>query len=395
LGYIPKQPLIEEKKYDTSLTKAQNYHIMLKHLLKGIHEVQSDVSKRQNYPLKIGYHYKYVTLHTPIAFIIADTQGADKLCGRYLSYSTAVSRIHRTCKCTTELAADVTQQCAWVTMQEMMDVIHRNDKDLLMQYSQQYIPNHAFDGVDFGPNSGGIYGATPSDILHGIKLGIIHHILNLMHDLDMSPTSKHHFNVATTKLMPHFRQTCSSLYPRTYFPNGLSSLTSKTAEESVGVLFVTFIHLASKLGTEAFYLKKNFTVAREKQYFNVFDFILIFIQWLSSTELYWKIDDKATMHKACKIIQYFIKFLTSSFVRSSQQNWNVSKIHKLLHIPSLITFFGSPSNYDSAACKKMQKQIAKRPGRKAQKRHDTFDQQAASEKPKCQVAYFFSCAHAK
>jgi hypothetical protein len=110
----------------------------------------------------------------------------------------------------------------------------------------------------------------------------------------------------------------------------------------------------------------------------VFEFLLITLQWLSKNENYWDASDTRMKEEAQENIKAFIEFLTAKFQRSSQQNWNISKVHELLHIPSLISLFGSPANYDSAACEQMHKDFAKQPGRKSQKRNETFDQQAAS-----------------
>jgi hypothetical protein len=378
LGYIPVLPVIEDKQQKNSLTKAQIYHIYVKHLLKDIIDLQSNVVKCQNFPLRIGSCYKCVTLCMPIAFIIADTQGADKLCGRYLTYSTAVARVHRACKCPSQQAADTTQKCVWVTMEEMMDIIQSQDKNLMAEYSQQYLPNHAFDGIDFGANPYGVYGATPYDILHGMKLGIVQHTLNMLHDQDMNPTSRHAVDLATTKLMPYFRQGGTSSYPRLYFPNGLSTLTNASGEESVGILFMTYIHLSTKFGHQAYSNHNHkFTMMKGIKYIKIFEFLLVFIEWLSSSREYWNVNDKQAMKKALSNIYGFVRYLTSNFERDSKQKWNISKIHELFHVPQLITSYGSPINFDSSANERMHKVIAKQPGRRSQKRIDSFDYQCA------------------
>jgi hypothetical protein len=281
LGYIPEHPKIQDRRENNSSTTSQNYHIMVQHLLKDIHDLQTNVEKCKNFPLRIGNYYKYVTLCLPIAFIIADTQGADKLCGRYLCYTNAVKRIHRACTCGPEQAADTSQKCVWVTMEEMMKVIDSKDEVLMDRYSQQYLPNHAFNGIDFGSNSHGIYGATPYDILHGLKLGIIQHILKVLHDQDMNSASKHAVDIATTTLLPYFRQSATASYPRLHFPNGLSSLTNVSGEETFGVLFLTYIHLSTKSGSQAYsHRNDTLSVAKLIKYWKIFEFLLIFTQWI-------------------------------------------------------------------------------------------------------------------
>jgi hypothetical protein len=379
LGYVPELPLIEERRENTSLTKAQNYHKMLKHLLQGVVDMQNDLSKRQMFPLRIGKYWKYVTLHIPVAFFIADTQGADKLCGRFLSYSASVSRIHRACRCAGKDASDTSKaSCYRVTMAEMMRVIESNNKELLMNYSQHYLPDHAFAKLDFGLCPHGIYGATLSDILHVIKLGIVHHLLNVLHDQDMTASSKHQVDLATKQLMCHLRQSSTSQFYRLCFPNGITSLANTTAEELVGVMFISFVLLQTSNGLKAFQVNEKFTTSHAASYCRAFEFLLIFIEWMSHPGAYWaKENGTEPYRKALNIIKLFIEYLKTNFQRESKHNWNISKIHDLLHIPWTIKMFGSPANYDSSACERMHKQTAKQPGRRCQKRHETFDKQAA------------------
>ena len=71
-----------------------------------------------------------------------------------------------------------------------------------------------------------------------------------------------------------------------------------------------------------------------------------------------------------------MNFINKTF-KHEKQGWNISKFHELLHVPRLITLFGAPSNFDSGPCERMHKEVAKQPGRRSQKRHETFSYQAA------------------
>ena len=52
-------------------------------------------------------------------------------------------------------------------------------------------------------------------------------------------------------------------------------------------------------------------------------------------------------------------------------------MHELLHLPRFKSLFGAPSNFDSGPCERMHKEVAKHPGCRSQKRHETFSYQAA------------------
>jgi hypothetical protein len=73
-----------------------------------------------------------------------------------------------------------------------------------------------------------------------------------------------------------------------------------------------------------------------------------------------------------------LDLITSDFNRNKGQGWNISKMHELTHITRLIDMFGSPANYDTGPCERMHKEVAKKPGRAAQKRHETFTLQSAT-----------------
>ena len=377
LGYIPESPRISEKNPAPGV-KARNYHTMLEFVLKDVVATQKDPIILKDFMLRIDNVVKKVNLHIPVAFIIADTQGADKLCGRYLVYKDNVQRLHRSCMCIPSDATATHKKCEWVDMDMMMDIIERGEKEELMKYSQQHIPLHAFRNINFGSNPHGIYGATPNDILHGVKLGIIKYVLEIFLDEDLNSAARFHLDDALSTTLPHLKQGGNSQFPRLYFPNGICSLTNTTAEEFVGIMFVTYLLCITKQGQNAVAKSEKMSIARINIYISLFEKLLIFLTWMSNSDGFWKIQDTRSKNRATKKIEALVTFITLNFTRESKQNWNISKMHELMHITKLIDMFGCPSNFDSSACERMHKDIAKKPGRKTQKQHATFTLQAAN-----------------
>jgi len=377
LGYIPESPKCSEKTPSPGV-KARNYHTMLEFVLKGILEIHANPSILDSFPLRIGNFVKKVNLRVPIAFIIADTQGADKLCGRYLVYKDNVHRLHRSCKCIPSDATDTENKCEWVDMDEMMNVIERGDKDELLNYSQHHIPLHAFRNIDFGSNRHGIYGATPNDVLHGMKLGIIKYVMEIFLEEELNVSARHHLDKALKKTLPHLKQGGNSQFPRMYFPNGICSLTNTTAEELVGIMFVTYLLCNTQLGRDALSMSDKMSIARINMYVALFEKIFIFLAWMSSKNGFWDINDTRAKRRASKKIDALVTFICENFTRESKQNWNISKMHELMHLPKLIEMFGSPMNSDAASSERMHIEIAKKTGRKTQKHHRTFTMQAAT-----------------
>jgi hypothetical protein len=263
-------------------------------------------------------------------------------------------------------------------MDDMMDLIDRGDNDELQSFSQQYIPNHAFRNIDFGANSHGIYGATPIDVLHGLKLGIIKYLLEVFLEEDLNPAARHSLNEALNETLPHLKQGGDRNFPRLYFPNGVTSLKNITAEEFLGILFVTYLLCITTQGRNALSKSEKMEIARINMYVKLFERVLIFNSWLTHSASFWQLQDNRSINRFSKAIVTLINFITENCERKSSQGWNISKLHELLHVTRTIHMFGSPMNYDSGCCERMHKDVAKKPGRQSQKRHATFTLQSAN-----------------
>ena len=161
---------------------------MVKFVLKGLIKASKNPTMLNDFNLRIGDIPKRVHLHLPVAFVVTDTQGADKLCGHYLVYKKAVSHIHRACDCSGKNSSSTTKKCQFVTMENMMNYIKDDDKNSLISASQHCISDHAFQDVSFGDNDGGICGATPNDTPHGVQLGVVLYMLQIFHK-ELNPAS--------------------------------------------------------------------------------------------------------------------------------------------------------------------------------------------------------------
>jgi hypothetical protein len=380
VAYVPAVPDLDVATNAVGATNARNYHTMLEYLLQDLIALHANPSQFDNFPLRIGNHVKLVNLRFPVAFIISDTQGADKLCGRYVSYNDRIKRLHRSCLCSPANATNTTDQCVWVDMGAMMAVTERADKAELNLYSQYYIPSHAFRYVDFGNNPRGIFGATPYDILHGLKLGIIEYILEIFLKDELNDSMRHHLDQALKETLPHLKQGGSNQFPRIYFPNGISSVRNPTAEENVGILFVIYVLSVTSQGRQAILSNiDKFSVARLNIFQSIFEKLLTFEAWMSKKSGYWKLgNDPRAKNRASRSIKDLMKYICDNFTRKSNQDWNLSKMHELMHVTHFIDQYGSPCNYDAGPCERMHKDVAKRPGRLSQKRHATFTLQAAN-----------------
>jgi hypothetical protein len=265
-------------------------------------------------------------------------------------------------------------------MDEMMEVMERNDKEELNSFSQYYIPGHAFRYINFGVNPRGIFGASPYDVLHGMKLGIIQYILEIFLSDELNEAMRHNLDQALKETLPYLKQGGNSQFPRLYFPNGITSVKRITGEESLGMLFVNYILSVTGQGREAVLCEvEKFSAARYNVFKSVFEKILLFMAWMTKPEGYWMLGNQTRgRNRATTSIKSMMEFICENFSRKSNQDWNISKMHELLHITHFIDQYGSPTNYDAGPGERMHKDFAKKPGRRSQKRHATFTVQAAN-----------------
>ena len=93
LGYVINQSKFN---YNNSLQKAKDYHAALSKILEGLAKLQ-----QSGVEWKLPYNGKVhdVNLKLPILFIIGDTEGHDKLAGRYLSRNKKVKQMCCYCDC--------------------------------------------------------------------------------------------------------------------------------------------------------------------------------------------------------------------------------------------------------------------------------------------------------
>lgn len=380
LGYIPGDEVV----YDESKVKGtsqRNYHKYLSILLKGVLDIHNNPTILENHYVRIGNQVRKRNIHIPVAFIMADTQGADKLCGRYISYGNNVARIHRTCYCNTATCSDLSISCTWVEADQMLQTVQHGSEAERQQVSMQHLPKFALKDVDFGENPHGIFGATPNEILHGIKLGLIKYLLDDVLFSELSQASKDGLYQACTNWLPFLRcQSISSSYVRFYFPKQLTSLSNCTADETFAIFFMLFLLMNSSHGQAAFLLSPKMTRKRMQQYVFMFEWVLCYVCFLSSKQIYRSLivegDNSVLVKKTSEMVAY----MSIYFPRTSEekQGWNLSKIHELRHYATFIEMFGCPSNFDTGPCECMHKEFAKKPGRKSQKRHATFTMQAAN-----------------
>jgi len=166
LGYIPNQDLIG--KSSSPQSKVQDYHAMLEHIFEQIYEAQGTGGIPWCFDFGSGKHN--VVLQVPAMLFLGDTEGQDKLVGRYSNRSAQIARLCRYCSCPTDKTDDPYVKYTYVKQRVVEKYIQKNQIESLRQMSHYMIRN-AVHRLHFCDQERGIHGATPFEIVHTVQLG--------------------------------------------------------------------------------------------------------------------------------------------------------------------------------------------------------------------------------
>jgi hypothetical protein len=120
-----------------------------------------------------------IRAHFKLSLVIGDTEGHDKVCTHYCSYSSNIKRVSRDCDIPQSECDDPDSTCNFVVMDEIkqivkdqMDVLNaipRRDigeaRDNLREISQVPVMSAFFD-FDYCGDPHGIFGSCPFERLH-------------------------------------------------------------------------------------------------------------------------------------------------------------------------------------------------------------------------------------
>ncbi len=122
----------------SSHQKAIDYHHMIEFILDEFKECQ-----QENLPFRLSLNNQNydINLKIPVLYIIGDTEGLDKICGRY----TSRNNIQRPCRCCDYLFAETDNpefKFKLNNHNKMMKVIRKGSKASLREISQHNILMH-------------------------------------------------------------------------------------------------------------------------------------------------------------------------------------------------------------------------------------------------------------
>jgi hypothetical protein len=165
LGFIPNQSNIEAVK---PIEKAQDYHYILGFILGSLRQAQE--SNGIAWCFKYRNQFYNVVMKVPILFVIGDTEGHDKLCGKYTNRVVS-KHLCRYCDCPRDRTGRAHTTFQYIKASQIAKLVSQKDENQLKQMSYHCVEN-CFTNLTFCDPKFGINGATLAELLHLVQHGI-------------------------------------------------------------------------------------------------------------------------------------------------------------------------------------------------------------------------------
>ena len=384
-GFLPKAKLSSAQN-QTSMKQGdnvRNYHSQLYAVLRSMTIAGPHLT---NVSLPIGPNgIMKVDVITCILYVIQDMQEGDMLCGRYGSHGSGIQRHCRACDVNHEHLDNPNVLCSFLEAHAIADIAQNPDVAVRKRWSQHQL-NNVFDYVPMADPTRGIYGATPVETMHAFRKGMIEVVTFLVLE-NVPPSKLAALDALAIRFHKTHRQTIRNTYPATDFSQGITNLTKISAAERLGLVFLFVILAQYNEGWQI--LESTFEARRAKAtlleenaeavpepavnlpaVIAVFEAMLCFDQWLNQAT-YWT----AQHHAESKlVVQQAIRTLMQMCVDDiplpKGKSWKFPKFHELLHLLDNMERFGAPVNYCAQRPESLLIPVAKKPGRRAQKRHN-------------------------
>ena len=353
------------------INKAQDFHAQLDTILKSYLPLEAngmlwDLHYR-------GKLYRNVELVFWTVMVRADTDEAEKHCGKYRSRSGFVKHLCRYCHCPNEETDDHMADYEAKTMTEIREMIRRKDKEGLKAISQHFIDN-AWYKLRFDPTrKTSIHGACPSEMLHALLLGIFLYVREGFFD-QIGPTSQlaKDIDALAQQYGELIGRNSERNLPGCKFSHGIKQKKKLMAMEYRGVLLLIAVVLRSTKGIELLRDSAHFaTPALRKDWILLVETLLQWETFLNKREM-----DLHVVHRLERKHRYIMYLLKKILKRSQGMGLRIMKFHAILHMADDIKLYGVPQEHDTGANESGHK-VTKVAAKLTQKNMRTFEIQTA------------------
>ena len=431
LGYIPDltQDTITDRNFevdevqDTEIVseqvqKRRDYHHALKHIIQGIIDAENSDGILWDYVDSRNNIHKYC-LKFSLMFVIGDALGNDKLCDRFMSYSSKTKYLCRDCDIPTSKIEDIGYQCQFIERKNLLNM----SESELKKRSYYKVCNNAFDYCKFGYDKYGINGCTPIEYLHQFQLGVLKKIVDVFFNSITSSGLKV-LDEVTKYIAINWHRQSNKDYPDLQpFKDGLQK-KKLSGDEVVAQVFIIYLSMSQTYTLKAFYdaesksslryktkkvVERNtpstgsssLRVVKEKKFYSkigssmkniklwikVFEASLAFYAWMKQPEIPFndlklvestgQPNTSSKTSRADTAIKSFLKLYMDVVIKPAGDNAAFRmKDHQTNHIAHQSRRFGSPLNFDGGIGERHLKSITKNPARSTQQRSFLLSQQA-------------------
>lgn len=419
VGFIPKfDKRTKAQKKAENTRKAgkgrgvRNYHACLDVVLQEIRSLQEHLAKNPIWT-RLGDELRLVYVVAPIIFYIGDAKAMDILAARYGSYVKS-NRISRFCNATSEQAGIAGVLCQAVRVDDVKPEVERlfdvtSTREQVAEASEQLkklCTHRCINSLWLMLMEGQKALPLPHDLMH-----IFSALMKTLFQLLISPLSDNEkclLDMAVNEMMGGLHSGEKKNFPRTFFSNGVTSVTMLTAGEWVGSLLMTLMLLNSNRGALLMNQCLSRSNARLNEYrrgkrkpgerrkartdtngdvielppldlitaedaVSVIEDVLLFHAYaayghnldlgepLENSIFVW---DGGTCEPRLRTwIGKLQSKILKNFPRESGSGWKTQKFHEMLHIPANITQFGHPSQFDSGWGERALKTFGKNPSK--------------------------------
>ncbi len=401
IGYVTET--ISTGKITTEM-KQEDYHSILSVILQSYKDCQK---KPVKWIFKHQDFSKEFVLKIPCLFIIGDTEGHDKLCGRLMNRTTS-PYLCRYCNIHRDNIDDPFYDSSCTKMSDVIKLVKKKDKTKLNSLSMHLVHN-AWNDVQFCDTKYGLHGATLAELLHTLQQGIFEYTIKQLFNTkkekktnkkkptkNLTNTDKHNkknnsnskkrkrnddeeeyvapdisklgnHNVFSKKYEDTFEKLCKKYgkmlqhqsdrnIPRTFFNSRYMTITRKNGHEMAGLILVYLMIFSSSEGKEK--IDNELGKDRCGAFIHVFELLLM-------------------MESFCKQEVHLKHQLITALNRKEGCGMKIIKFHLMKHFATDIIRYGSMKNFDSAIGERNHCTEVKDPAKHTQRRKNNFENQTA------------------
>jgi hypothetical protein len=391
---------------DNPIDKINDYHATLAIILSGIKEIQDRGGIAWTLPFK-GKRYD-VVLKMPIIFITGDTEGQDKLVGKFANRAN-VKALCRMCSCPFESTGDPDYNFVYFKQKDITRMMNNKEVENLREISHHCLERNILHEIQFCHPTRGLRAAVAIDFLHVIQEGWHIRCLeglfgakrvymkvqkknakkravagikeqgsvyNAADDEDdrsnwavFTERQKKKFDWTAMKYGRSLQHQSDSDLPRCYFPSGICNNARKAGHENEGVLLLCLCMFVSSEG-----VKMEEAVGPEvlSNFIRLIEILIMLEEFIKCRRF-----ARKDLHRFKDFSRSILDQFKRTYDRKAGTKHNVIKLHLLLHFADEILNNGPALGFDSG-CGEHGHIQRKKAAKNTQRREDSLHYQAGT-----------------